>query len=85
MLVAYMNPADMSSSQVGSESVKAITQAYEPGSTFKSVSALTILEQGTMAPRTPCSAQAPSPPTTTSVNGCVSAESEAAMVRASPF
>ena len=46
----YMNPADMSSSQVGSESVKAITQAYEPGSTFKSVSALTILEQGTMGP-----------------------------------
>ena len=45
-----MNPADMSSSQVGSESVKAITQAYEPGSTFKSVSALTILEQGTMGP-----------------------------------
>jgi cell division protein FtsI (penicillin-binding protein 3) len=45
-----MNPADMANSEVGSESVKAITQAYEPGSTFKSVSALTILEQGTMTP-----------------------------------
>lgn len=46
----YMNPADMTSSKVGSESVKGITQAYEPGSTFKSVSALTILEQDAMGP-----------------------------------
>ncbi len=46
----YMNPADMANSEVGSESVRAITQAYEPGSTFKAVSALTILEQGTMGP-----------------------------------
>ncbi len=45
-----MNPADMESSEVGSEHVKAITQVYEPGSTFKSVSAMAILEAKKMTP-----------------------------------
>lgn len=50
VLVALHEPGRHVLVAVGSESVKAITQAYEPGSTFKSVLALTILEQGTMGP-----------------------------------
>lgn len=46
----YMDPTDMASSQVGSEHVKAITQSYEPGSTFKSLSAMAILESKAMGP-----------------------------------
>ena len=46
----YMDPSDMSSSQSGSDQAKPITQAFEPGSIFKTVSALTILEEGTMTP-----------------------------------
>lgn len=46
----FMNPADMASSEIGSEHVKAITQVYEPGSTFKSVSAMAILEAKAMTP-----------------------------------
>lgn len=45
-----MNPAQMEKSEVGSEQVKCITQAYEPGSTFKSVSAMGILESKYMGP-----------------------------------
>ena len=48
--IERISASTVSSTPVSSESVKAITQAYEPGSTFKSVSALTILEQGTMGP-----------------------------------
>lgn len=46
----YMDPTDMANSEVGSEHVKAITQPYEPGSTFKSVSAMAILESKAMGP-----------------------------------
>lgn len=46
----YMDPTDMTKSEVGSEHVKAITQPYEPGSTFKSVSAMAILESKAMGP-----------------------------------
>lgn len=45
-----MNPASMETSHVGSDQVKGITQLYEPGSTFKSVSAMAILESKSMAP-----------------------------------
>lgn len=48
----YMDPTDMTKSEVGSEHVKAITQPYEPGSTFKSVSAMAILESKAMGPET---------------------------------
>ena len=46
----YMDPSNMSESEVGSDQVKAITQQFEPGSIFKSVTVLTALENGTMAP-----------------------------------
>ena len=46
----FMNPAEMDKSEVGSEQVKCITQAYEPGSTFKSVTAMGILESKFMGP-----------------------------------
>lgn len=48
----YMDPTNMAESEVGSEHVKAITQPYEPGSTFKSVSAMAILESKAMGPET---------------------------------
>ncbi len=44
----YMDPSNMAESPSGSENLTAITQAFEPGSDFKSVSALAILESGTM-------------------------------------
>ena len=46
----YMDPSDMTNSKSGSDQVKAITQAFEPGSVFKTVSATTILEEGAMSP-----------------------------------
>lgn len=46
----YMNPANMAESEVGSDQVKAITQQFEPGSIFKSVTVLTALENETMKP-----------------------------------
>ena len=46
----YMDPSDMSSSKVGSDQLKPITQAFEPGSIFKTVSILSILEGGSMTP-----------------------------------
>lgn len=44
------NPADRSVVEEGSDQVKCITQAFEPGSVFKTVSALAILEEGTLTP-----------------------------------
>lgn len=46
----YMDPSNMAESEVGSDQVKAISQQYEPGSTFKSVTVLTALENGVMSP-----------------------------------
>lgn len=47
----YMDPNDLAHADRESPSIKAITQAYEPGSVFKTVSALTLLETGTMTPQ----------------------------------
>ncbi|MCI8468695.1 MAG: penicillin-binding protein 2, partial [Eggerthellaceae bacterium] len=46
----YMDPSDMANSKVGSDQLKPITQPFEPGSVFKTVSILSILEEGTMGP-----------------------------------
>lgn len=46
------NPGDRSTYDPGSEQVKAITQAQEPGSVFKAVSVLSILKTGLMTPDT---------------------------------
>lgn len=46
----YMDPSDMSNSKSSSDQAKPITQAFEPGSIFKTASALTILEEGAMTP-----------------------------------
>ena len=46
----YMNPANMAESEIGSDQVKAITQQFEPGSIFKTVSILSVLENEVMAP-----------------------------------
>lgn len=46
----YMDPSNMAASEVGSDNLTAVTQAFEPGSIFKTVSALAVLESGTMTP-----------------------------------
>ena len=40
----YLDPSDISDMETGSDSVKAVTQAFEPGSIFKTVSAMALLE-----------------------------------------
>ena len=44
----YLNPSKPSESESGSDNVVAITQASEPGSTMKSVTALGLLQAGVM-------------------------------------
>ncbi len=46
----YMDPGNMNDAKAGSDQVKAITQPFEPGSIFKTVSALTVLESKAMTP-----------------------------------
>lgn len=46
----YLDPTDLAGSTVGSDNLLAITQATEPGSIFKSVSALAILDGNGMQP-----------------------------------
>lgn len=46
----YMNPANMAESEISSDQVKGITQQFEPGSIFKTVTVLTALENGSMKP-----------------------------------
>lgn len=46
----FMNPANMAESEVGSDQVKGITQQFEPGSIFKTVSILSVLENEVMGP-----------------------------------
>lgn len=48
----YFDPTDPSGSEVGSDSLKAVTQAYEPGSIFKTVSMTAMLEAGVVTPDT---------------------------------
>lgn len=44
------NPADRTEVKEGATSLKAVTNLFEPGSIFKSVSAMAILETGTLTP-----------------------------------
>ena len=46
----YLNPADMSTGEEGADQLKAVTQAYEPGSVFKTVSTMALLETDSMKP-----------------------------------
>lgn len=46
----YMDPSNMAESEAGSDNLKPITTAFEPGSIFKSVTALAVLESGVMGP-----------------------------------
>lgn len=48
----YFDPSDPSNSEVGSDSLKPVTQAYEPGSIFKTVSMTALLEAGAVTPDT---------------------------------
>lgn len=44
----YLDPTNLEESDVSSVNLTAITQAFEPGSIFKTVSALAVLESGAM-------------------------------------
>ncbi len=44
----YLDPTDMENSIIGSENLNCINQSFEPGSIFKTVTALTALEQDAM-------------------------------------
>lgn len=46
------NPADRTEVKEGATELKCVTKLFEPGSIFKSVSAMAILESGTMTPDT---------------------------------
>ena len=46
----YLDPTDRENSMIGSDNLKAITQAFEPGSIFKSLSALTVLNERAVEP-----------------------------------
>ncbi|MCI9129883.1 MAG: penicillin-binding protein 2 [Eggerthellaceae bacterium] len=46
----YLDPTDREHSMVGSDNLTAITQAIEPGSIFKSLSALTVLHERAKEP-----------------------------------
>ncbi len=48
----FFNPADRTNVPEGSMQLKAVTNLFEPGSIFKTVSATAILEEGTMTPDT---------------------------------
>lgn len=44
------NPADLSTAESGSTEIKSISSTYEPGSVFKTVTAMAILENGVLEP-----------------------------------
>lgn len=46
----YLDPTDRENSLIGSDNLTAVTQAFEPGSIFKSLSALTVLSEGALEP-----------------------------------
>ncbi len=46
----YMDPSHMEDAQATSDQVKAITQAIEPGSVFKTITATAIVENGALSP-----------------------------------
>lgn len=46
----YFNPADRSVVEEGATQLKSVTDLFEPGSIFKTVSTLALLETGTMGP-----------------------------------
>lgn len=47
----YLNPGDLKNSLVGSDNLTCVTQAFEPGSVFKAFSALAVLEEGALSPK----------------------------------
>ena len=47
-----LNPADLTNMEADAPKLKCVTDLFEPGSIFKSVSAMAILEAGTMTPDT---------------------------------
>lgn len=46
----FLDPSDLANSTIGSDNLTAITQFYEPGSIFKSISALAVFEAGAVEP-----------------------------------
>lgn len=50
--VPLMDPTNMEESEVGSDQLTAVTQAIEPGSSFKTLTCLSALEEGVVEPET---------------------------------
>ncbi len=48
----YLDPSDLSDMEVGADTISAISLAFEPGSIFKTVSAMALLEAGAITPET---------------------------------
>lgn len=46
----YLDPGDLKNSLVGSDNLTCVTQAFEPGSVFKSFASLAILEEKALSP-----------------------------------
>ena len=46
----FLNPSDTSKIEEGADSIKAVTHAFEPGSIFKTVSAMALLESTDITP-----------------------------------
>lgn len=46
----YLDPTDRENSMIGSDNLTAITQPFEPGSIFKTLSALTVLNERALEP-----------------------------------
>ena len=46
----FLNPSDTSKIEEGADSIKAVTHAFEPGSIFKTVSAMALLEADAITP-----------------------------------
>ncbi len=46
----YLNPSDTSKMKEGADSIKAVSHAFEPGSIFKTVSAMALLEADAITP-----------------------------------
>lgn len=46
----YLNPTDLANSYIGSDKLTPIVQSIEPGSVFKAFTALSVLQEGALAP-----------------------------------
>ncbi len=61
----YLDPSNRAEADVDAFNLSPVSQAFEPGSVFKTVSTMAVLENKVMTPEDACSARAPSRRTST--------------------